>query len=49
METIVRQAAEAKTSEITVEAPVQEVDSVRTLSSVEMSFVGGGCLAVVFA
>lgn len=49
METIVRQAAEAKTAEITIEAPVQQDDSISTLSSVEMSFVGGGCLAVVFA
>ncbi len=49
METIVRQAAEAKTAEIIAETPVQQDDSISTLSSVEMSFVGGGCLAVVFA
>jgi len=48
METIVRQAAEAKAAEIIVEAPVQEVDSISTLSSVEMSFVGGGTLSVQF-
>jgi hypothetical protein len=48
METIVRQA-EATTAEIIAEAPVQQADSISALSSVEMSFVGGGCLAVVFA
>jgi len=49
METIVRQDAEAKTAKIITETPVQQDDSISALSSVEMSFVGGGCLAVVFA
>jgi len=48
METIVRQAAEAQTAEIIAEIPVQQDDSISTLSSVEMSFVGGGGLGVLF-
>jgi len=48
METIVRQAAEAQAAEIIAEMPVQQDDSISTLSSVEMSFVGGGSFVVSF-
>jgi len=48
METIVRQAAESQAAEIVAEMPVQQDNLISTLSSVEMSFVGGGHFAVVF-
>jgi hypothetical protein len=48
METIVCQAADINVAEISVQAQVA-VDSISTLTSAEMSFVGGGCLAVAFA
>jgi hypothetical protein len=49
MEAFVCQLADANNNaEINAEALIQD-DSIGTLSSVEMSFVGGGCLAVQFA
>jgi len=48
MDAIVCQAAEVNTAEIIADAPVQK-DSISTLSSTEMSFVGGGQLVVCFA
>jgi hypothetical protein len=48
METIVCQAAQINAAEAAVEAQVA-VESISTLSSAEMSFVGGGSLTVVFA
>ncbi|UCG96263.1 MAG: hypothetical protein JSW31_11590 [Burkholderiales bacterium] len=48
MDAIVCQAAEVNPAEITADAPVQK-DSLSTLTSTEMSFVGGGQLAVCFA
>jgi hypothetical protein len=46
METIVCQAVEI--NNVVDVAQVSE-ESISTLSSLEMSFVGGGCLAVQFA
>jgi hypothetical protein len=48
MEAIVCQAEAVKTAEIAadLQAPA---DAISTLTSTEMSFVGGGCLAVMFA
>jgi hypothetical protein len=48
METIVCQATEINATEIGTEVQ-GAVETIATLSSVEMSFVGGGCLAVAFA
>lgn len=48
MEAFVCQAADAKSAEIITEEQVRD-DSISTLTSTEMSFVGGGCLAVAFA
>jgi len=48
METIVCQAAEINAAEIFANAK-EQVEPIFTLSSVEMSFVGGGSLAVAFA
>lgn len=48
MEAFVCQAADVKNAEIITEEHVQQ-DSISTLTSNEMSFVGGGCLAVAFA
>lgn len=48
MEAFVCQVAEAKNAEISAEALIQD-DPISTLSSVEMSFVGGGGFAVAFA
>ena len=48
MEAFVCQAADANNAEIIAEELVHE-DSLSTLTSTEMSFVGGGCLAVAFA
>jgi hypothetical protein len=48
METIVCQAADVNATEIVAEAQ-SKVDSISTLSSAEMSFVGGGSFVVVFA
>jgi hypothetical protein len=48
MEATVCQVAAVEIAEIIVEAPVRD-ESLATLSSTEMSFVGGGCLAVAFA
>jgi hypothetical protein len=47
METIVCQAAEINVAEIADVGAADE--SIATLSITEMSFVGGGCLAVQFA
>jgi len=48
MEAIVCQATDLNNAEFTAEAPVR-AESIATLSSAEMSYVGGGCLAVIFA
>lgn len=48
METIVCQAAEINTAAIAAQAQ-DKLDSISTLSSAEMSFVGGGLIVVVFA
>jgi hypothetical protein len=49
MEAFVCQVADAKNTEINAEALIQDDPIISTLSSVEMSFVGGGGLAVAFA
>ncbi len=48
MEAFVCQADAIKNAEIIAEAQ-DLADSLSTLTSTEMSFVGGGCLAVAFA
>jgi hypothetical protein len=48
MEAIVCQVAEAKAVEISVDAQAV-ADSITLLTSTEMSFVGGGLMAVCFA
>ena len=48
METIVCQVAEINATEIVAEAQ-GKADSISTLTSAEMSFVGGGSFVVVFA
>jgi len=48
METIVCQAVEINHVAVVDVAQVSD-ESISTLSSLEMSFVGGGCLAVQFA
>ena len=47
METTVCQVSEINVAEIAEVAGREE--SIATLSSTEMSYVGGGCLAVMFA
>lgn len=48
MEAIVCQADAIKNAEISVDVQAQ-VDSIVTLTSMEMSYVGGGLMQVVFA
>jgi hypothetical protein len=48
MEIVACQAAEINSAEIAAKAQ-DAAETLATLSSVEMSFVGGGCLAVAFA
>lgn len=48
METIVCQAAEINVAEIANDVQLGD-ESIATLSMTDLSFVGGGCLAVQFA